>query len=76
LGKFLGFMVSHRGIKINPDQIKAIQDLKASQTHKEIQQLTGITATLNPRGGFDTMLTLDTKGQTDRENKLYIKYSK
>jgi hypothetical protein len=46
-GKFLGFMVSHRGIEVNPDQIKAIQELKPSQTHKEVQQLTGMTAALN-----------------------------
>ena len=29
-GKFLGYMVTHRGIEINPDQIKAINDLKPS----------------------------------------------
>jgi hypothetical protein len=46
-GKFLGFMVSHRGIEVNPDQIKAIQELKAPQTHKEVQRLTGMTAALN-----------------------------
>jgi hypothetical protein len=46
-GKFLGFMVSHRGIEVNPDQIKVIQELKASQTHKEVQRLTGMTAALN-----------------------------
>ena len=27
-GKFLGYMVTHRGIEVNPDQIKAINDLK------------------------------------------------
>jgi hypothetical protein len=47
LGKFLGFMVSQRGIEVNLDQIKVIQDLKAPQTHKEIQRLTGMTAALN-----------------------------
>ena len=26
--KFLGYMVTHRGIKVNPDQIKAINDLQ------------------------------------------------
>ena len=26
LGKFLGYMVTHRGIKVNPDQIKAINN--------------------------------------------------
>ena len=38
-GKFLGFMVSHRGIEVNPNQIKANQELKAPQTHKEVQRL-------------------------------------
>ena len=28
-GKFLGYMVTHRGIEVNPDQIKAINDLKS-----------------------------------------------
>jgi hypothetical protein len=46
-GKFLGFMVSHRGIEVNPDQIKAIQELKAPQTHKEVQRLIGMTAALS-----------------------------
>ena len=27
-GKFLGYMVTHRGIEVKPDQIKAINDLK------------------------------------------------
>ena len=27
-GRFLGFMVSHRGIEVNLDQIKGIQELK------------------------------------------------
>ena len=27
-GKFLGYMVTHRGIEVNPDQIKVINDLK------------------------------------------------
>ena len=28
-GKFLGYMVTHRGIEVNPDQIKAINNLRA-----------------------------------------------
>ena len=28
-GKFLGYMVTHRGIEVNPDQIKAINSLRA-----------------------------------------------
>ena len=27
-GKFLGYMVTHRGIEVNPDQIKAINSLR------------------------------------------------
>ena len=35
-GKFLGFMVSHRGIEVNPENIKAILDIKPSQNIKEV----------------------------------------
>ena len=41
LGKFLGFMVSHRGIEANPEKIKAILDMKPPQSIKEVQSLTG-----------------------------------
>ena len=46
-GKFLGYMVTHRGIEVNPDQIKAINGLQAPRNPKEVQKLTGMTATLN-----------------------------
>ena len=35
-GKFLGFMVSHRGIEANPEKIKAILDMKSPQNIKEV----------------------------------------
>ena len=35
-GKFLGFMVSHRGIEANLEKIKAILDMKPSQNIKEV----------------------------------------
>ena len=38
--KFLGFMVSHRGIAANPEKIKAILDMKSPQNIKEVQSLT------------------------------------
>ena len=47
LGKFLGYMVTHRGIEVNPDQIKAINDLKPLRNAKEVQKLTGMIAVLN-----------------------------
>ena len=42
--KFLGYMVTHRGIEVNPDQIKAINNLQHSWNLKEVQKLTGMTA--------------------------------
>ena len=35
-GKFLGYMVTHRGIKVNQDQIKAINNLQPPQNPKEV----------------------------------------
>ena len=46
-GKFLGYMVTHRGIKVNPDRIKAINNLRSPRNPKEVQKLTGIAAALN-----------------------------
>ena len=40
-GKFLGFMVLHRGIEVNPEKIKTILDIKPLQSIKEVQSLTG-----------------------------------
>ena len=47
LGKFLGYMVTHRGIEVNPDQIKAINSLQPPRNPKEVQKLTGMIAALN-----------------------------
>ena len=38
-GKFLGFMVSHRGIKANPDKIQTILNMKPPQNVKEVSHL-------------------------------------
>ena len=40
-------MVSQWGIKVNPDKIKAIMEIKSPETVKEVQSLTGKVATLN-----------------------------
>ncbi|RVW33124.1 Transposon Tf2-12 polyprotein [Vitis vinifera] len=40
-GKFLGFMVSQRGIEVSPDQVKAIMDTPPPKNKKELQRLTG-----------------------------------
>ena len=46
-GKFLGFMVSQKGIEANPDKIQAILDMEPPKNIKEVQSLTGRVATLN-----------------------------
>ena len=46
-GKFLGYMVTHRGIEVNPDQIKAIKTLQLPRNPKEVQRLTRMIAALN-----------------------------
>ena len=40
-GKFLGFMVSQRGIEVSPDQVKAVMETPPSRSKKELQRLTG-----------------------------------
>ena len=47
LGKFLGYMETHRGIEVNLNQIKAINNLQPPQNPKEVQKLTGMMAALN-----------------------------
>ena len=47
LGKFLVYMITYRGIEVNPDQIKVINDMHSPQNPKEVQKLTGMTAVLN-----------------------------
>uniref|UniRef100_A0A2N9EM81 Uncharacterized protein n=1 Tax=Fagus sylvatica TaxID=28930 RepID=A0A2N9EM81_FAGSY len=46
-GKFLGFLVTQRGIEANPDQIAAIQRLQPPRNVREVQRLTGMAAALN-----------------------------
>ena len=46
-GKFLTYMVTHKGIEVNPEQIKAINNLRTPRNPKEVQKLTGMAASLN-----------------------------
>ena len=45
-GKFLGFMVTQRGIEASPNQLRAIMESPTPTTRKGVQQLTGRLATL------------------------------
>ena len=42
-----GYMVTHRGIEVNSDQIKAINNLQPPRNPKEVQKLTRMMAALN-----------------------------
>ena len=46
-GKFLRFMVSHRGIEVNPDKIEAILNMEPPRNIKEVQSLTRQVVALN-----------------------------
>jgi len=47
VGKFLGYLVTKRGIEANPKKIKAILDLKSPRNIKDVQRLTGRIPALN-----------------------------
>ena len=46
-GKFLGFIVSQRGIEVNPEKVRAILELEPPRTVKAVQSLNGKVAALN-----------------------------
>ena len=50
VGKFLGFIVNHRGIEVNPDKIKAVLDMPSPSGIKEVQRLTGRIVALSRFG--------------------------
>ncbi|XP_025662052.1 uncharacterized protein [Arachis hypogaea] len=46
-GKFLGFILTSRGIEANPEKCKAVLDMTSPVTIKEVQRLTGRLAALS-----------------------------
>ena len=46
-GKFLGFMLSQRGIEVNPDKIRAIIEMSSPRNVKEVRSLNGKVVVLN-----------------------------
>ena len=45
--KFLGFMVSQRGIEVNPEKVRAIMESEPMRTVKKVQSLNGKIVALN-----------------------------
>jgi len=53
-GKFLGFLLTERGIEANPDKCSTIMNMRSPTNVKEVQRLTGRIAALSrflPRSG-------------------------
>ena len=46
-GKFLGFMVSQRGIKVNPEKVRVIMELRSPRTVREVQSLNSKITAMN-----------------------------
>ena len=47
VSKFLGYLITGRGIEVNPNQIVAVKHLKPLSNPKEVQVLIGMLAALN-----------------------------
>ncbi|KAK4410119.1 Pro-Pol polyprotein [Sesamum angolense] len=46
-GRFLGYMISERGIEANPEKINPIMDMSPPKSIREVQKLAGRLAALN-----------------------------
>src|SRR6266699_1432574 len=46
-GKLLGFIVSHRGIEVNPEKIKAILNIQRPNCLKDVQRLAGCVVAIS-----------------------------
>ena len=46
-GKLLGFMLSQKGVEVNPDKVQVIMELAPLKTIKEVQILNGKVVALN-----------------------------
>ncbi|GKV41928.1 hypothetical protein SLEP1_g49396 [Rubroshorea leprosula] len=46
-GKFLGYVVSKKGIEVNPEKVQAVQQMEQPKTIKDVQRLTGHVAALH-----------------------------
>ncbi|GKU91872.1 hypothetical protein SLEP1_g5686 [Rubroshorea leprosula] len=47
LGKFLGYVVSQKGIEVNPEKVEVVQQMEPPRTVKDVQRLTGRVAALH-----------------------------
>ncbi|KAL0391024.1 UNVERIFIED_CONTAM: Transposon Ty3-G Gag-Pol polyprotein [Sesamum calycinum] len=73
-GRFLGYMISERGIEANPEKINAIMDMSPPKSIREVQKLAGRLAALNrfiSRSADKAYLSSKSSGAEQRET-LYL----
>ncbi|XP_057505747.1 uncharacterized protein LOC130789037 [Actinidia eriantha] len=83
-GKFLGHLITRRGIEADPEQIAAINQLTSPRNAKEVQKLTGMAAALNrfiskssnKCRPFFKLLRKNTKFVWDEESELALQQFK
>ncbi|GJW62251.1 reverse transcriptase domain-containing protein [Tanacetum coccineum] len=71
-GKFLGYMVTSKGIRANPNKTKAIVDMQSPRTLKEMQSLSGKLAALKrflSRSAEKSLPFFETLKDITKENK-------
>lgn len=47
LGKFLGYLMTQRGIEADPKQVKVVETIHSPKSVKDVQNLTGSLAAFN-----------------------------
>ncbi|GJS86116.1 reverse transcriptase domain-containing protein [Tanacetum coccineum] len=71
-GKFMGYMVTSKGIRANPKKTKAIADMQSTRTFKEMQSLSGKLAALKrflSQSAERSLPFFDTLKNITKENK-------
>nr|GEU63512.1 reverse transcriptase domain-containing protein [Tanacetum cinerariifolium] len=77
--KFLGYMVTSKGIRANPKKINALVDLQSSRTLKEMQSLSGKLATLirfHAKSAERSLPLFNTLKNITKENKHEYRWTK
>ncbi|GJS23947.1 reverse transcriptase domain-containing protein [Tanacetum coccineum] len=77
-GKFLGYIVTSKGIRANPKKTKAIADMQSPKTLKEMQSLSGKLAALNrflSRSAKRSLPFFETLKNITKENKDEYKWT-
>jgi hypothetical protein len=80
-GKILGCLVSTKGIKTNPDKIKALVEMQDPVSVKDVQKLTGRVAALNrfiPKAAERCLpffqVLRSSEASFSRTQRLFVKY--